>query len=106
MGIFIAVGGWIAALGVAEDAAQLLSFYDLYSVGADLTGSSMFIDFTLQMVESFFNHIVLTTIGAGGYIVGIFILGQELNFSQAVSDLVGQVASETQKVENAAKSGV
>jgi hypothetical protein len=83
VGIIIAAGGIIAALGFGEQSVKLLSIYDNYSGFAD--ASSYFIDFTLHEIESLANLIVLSTLGAGGYIVGIFILGQELNFSDAVA---------------------
>merc|ERR1711998_699609 len=82
VGIMISLGGCIAALGLGEQATTLLGIYDNYSgIAADASGSSYFIDFTLRAVEETANSFVLTTIAWGGYIVGIFIMGAELNFS-------------------------
>lgn len=103
VGIIISLGTWIAALGMGEQSTKLLSIFDNYSTSADSTGSSLFIDFNLHGIESLFNMFVLTTIAAGGYIVGIFIMGEELNFSEGVANLSNQVvtaADDTQKAIN------
>jgi len=47
----------------------------------------------LHGIESVFNLFVLTTIAGGGYIVGIFIMGEELNFSEGVAKLSNQVVA-------------
>jgi len=93
VGILISMGAFISALGIGEQSANLLSLFDSYVTSADLTGSAIFIDFNLHAIESIFNLFVLTTIASGGYIVGIFILGDELNFSEGVASLSNQVAT-------------
>lgn len=93
VGILISMGAFISALGIGEQSANLLSLFDSYVTSADLTGSAIFIDFNLHAIESIFNLFVLTTIASGGYIVGIFIMGDELNFSEGVASLSNQVAT-------------
>ena len=93
VGILIAAGGWIAALGMGEQASKLFGIFDLYDTSADLTGSALFIDMTLHGIGALFNFFVLITIAAGGYITGIAILGTELNFSQGVVDLSNEQSS-------------
>lgn len=79
-----------------------MSLWDNYNTAADTTGSSIFIDFTLHEIESLFNLFVITTIAAGGYIVGIFIMGAELNFSDGVAQLSNQVSTAATDAQNAA----
>jgi len=84
VGIIIAAGGWIAALGLGQQATNIFGIFDSYNTSADLSGSSLFIDINLHLIGSLFNYLVLLTIAAGGYITGIAILGTELNFSVGV----------------------
>jgi len=67
-----------------------LTLYKRYDTGADSTGNSFFIDLGLHGVESFFNLSVLSGIAAGGIIMGIAILGDDLNFSVEVADLTNK----------------
>ena len=103
VGILISLGAWISALGIGEQAGKLLSIFDAYSTSQDTTGSALFIDFNLHTIESIFNLFVLTTIAAGGYIVGIFIMGEELNFSEGVASLSNQVSTATTNAEKVVK---
>jgi len=103
VGILISMGGWISALGIAEQAGKLLSIFDAYNTATDSTGSALFIDFNLHTIESIFNLFVFTTIATGGYVVGIFILGEELNFSDAVASLSNQVTTASQDAQNVVK---
>lgn len=43
----------------------------------------------------------LTVIAAGGYVVGIFIMGEELNFSDAVASLSNNVQTAAKDASNA-----
>ena len=67
--------------------------------------SSLFIDFTLHDIEALANMGVLTVIAAGGYIVGIFIMGAELNFSQGVADLSNQTTGIVNDASKAVTDG-
>lgn len=105
VGIIISLGTWIAALGMGEQSTKLLSIFDNYNTAADNTGSSIFIDLNLHAIESLFNVFVLTTIAAGGYIVGIFIMGEELNFSEGIANLSNQVTTAADDTQNALNNG-
>lgn len=90
VGIIFSLGGWISALGLGESLGNLLNWFDFYTTDAitkDSTGSSLYIDLTLHLIESFFYMVVLTIVTGGGYSVGIFMMGQELNFSDGVASL-------------------
>lgn len=104
VGIIISLGQWIASLGLAEESEKLLSIFDNYNTAADNTGSSIFIDLQLHGIESVFNYFVLTTVAAGGYIMGIFIMGEELNFSEGVASLSNQVTTAADDTQNALKN--
>jgi hypothetical protein len=87
VGILIALGGWIAALGVGDQSAQLFGIFDAFDTSADSSGSALFIDLALHGIAALANLGVLSTVAAGGYLMGIAILGTELNFSTGVEDL-------------------
>lgn len=101
-GIIIALGGWISALGIGEQAEKLFSIFDAYNTSTDTTGSALYIDAGLHSIGAFLNFVVLTTVAAGGYMVGIAILGTELNFSQGVSDLSNEQSTYLQDLKKQA----
>jgi len=100
VGILIALGGWIAALGVGEQSTKLFGIYDAYNTSADSTGSAFFIDIGLHTLEAVANLSVLSTIAGGGYLMGIAIMGADLNFSEGVQDLSNEQSTYLRELKN------